>query len=123
MNAELSSSSAPSGEVLEEIARLLAEQQAAILTRDAASLTRLSDHLAQRLPPLDWLVKRNGLAPDGEGIPECTLRCRAVQLRDQLLLNQTLLHNGLAVIDHFVLTVVEESVGTPGDSSRLEVTA
>jgi hypothetical protein len=109
--------------LLSDIGEAIEEQRAAVLSRDSVALERLSERLARLLPHLAGLNDRVSPMPSA-GTDEAA-QCAAVslKLREQILVNQTLLRNGLAITDHFMLAVEQASDGTDGTGSRLQVTA
>jgi hypothetical protein len=97
--------------------RGLERHRAAVLAQDAAATARALDALAPVLTELMELAgPSNGSEPSfsppsGRMDPAeaAELARQAAQVREELLLNQALVANGIAITDHYAVCVVEAS--------------
>jgi hypothetical protein len=95
--------------VFASVAERLERQRAAILTQDSAAIARSFDALVPLLGDLSAVIGSVDASADLEGNSRARIADLARQARQQIWLNQTLVANGTAIADHFVLCVAEAS--------------
>ncbi len=96
----------PAAALLAKLADVVARQRAAIIARDVVALRGLTEALSRLLSDLE-LVSQADIPLETAARQELTLL--AGQIGAQIDLNRTLLRNGLAVADHYLISIAEAS--------------